>query len=78
MTPMTNSNLVEVLQSQSRVEVGLLNHTTMRAGKAACERYLAEQSRAGVRFFIVDVIDPGRPRARRCACRAFRIGYGIG
>ena len=59
VTPMTNSNLVEVLQSQSRVEVGLLNHDTMRAGKAACERYLAEQSAAGVRFFIVDVIDPG-------------------
>ena len=59
VTPMTNSNLVEVLQSQSRVEVGLLNHDTMRAGRAACERYLAEQSAAGVRFFIVDVIDPG-------------------
>ena len=59
VTPMINSNLVEVLQSQSRVEVGLLNHDTMRAGRAACERYLAEQSAAGVRFFIVDVIDPG-------------------
>ena len=59
VTPMTNSNLVEVLQSQSRVEVGLLSHDTMREGRAACERYLAEQSAAGVRFFIVDVIEPG-------------------
>lgn len=59
VTPMTNSNLVEVLQSQSRVEVGLLSHDTMRAGRTACERYLAEQTAAGVRFFIVDVIDPG-------------------
>lgn len=58
VTPMTNSNLVEVLQSQSVVKVGLLNHDTMRAGRAACERFLAEQSAAGVRFFIVDVIDP--------------------
>lgn len=58
VTPMTNSNLVEVLQSQSRLEVGLLNHRTMQAGRASCERYLAEQSAAGVRFFIVDVIDP--------------------
>ena len=58
VTPMTNSNLVEVLQSQSRVEVGLLGYDTMRAGRAACERFLAEQSAAGVRFFIVDVIDP--------------------
>ena len=58
VTPMTNSNLVEVLQSQSRVEVGLLDHRTMRAGEAACRRFLAEQAVAGVRFFIVDVVDP--------------------
>ena len=58
VTPMTNSNLVEVLQSQSRVPVGLLNHPTLRAGRASCERFLEEQSAAGVRFFIVDVIDP--------------------
>ena len=58
VTPMTNSNLVEILQSQSRVDVGLLSHRTMRAGRASCERFLAEQSAAGVRFFIVDVIDP--------------------
>ena len=58
VTPMTNSNLVEVLQSQSRLEVGLLNHNTMRSGRTACERFLAEQSAAGVRFFIVDVIEP--------------------
>ena len=57
VTPMTNSNLVEVLQSQSRVKVGLLDHTTMRAGEAQCARYLAEQTAAGVRFFIVDVVD---------------------
>ena len=30
VTPMTNSNLVEVLQSQSRVKVGLLDHQTMQ------------------------------------------------
>lgn len=57
VTPMTNSNLVEVLQSQSDVKVGLLDHNTMRAGQAQCERYLAEQAAAGVRFFIVDVVD---------------------
>ena len=57
VTPMTNSNLVEVLQSQSRVKVGLLDHQTMRAGEASSARYLAEQTAAGVRFFIVDVID---------------------
>ncbi len=57
VTPMTNANLVELLQSQSDVKVGLLDHNTMRAGQARCERYLAEQAAAGVRFFIVDVVD---------------------
>jgi uncharacterized protein YgbK (DUF1537 family) len=57
VTPMTNSNLVEVLQSQSRCKVGLLAHRTMRAGQAACEDALAAASAAGERFFIVDAID---------------------
>ena len=57
VTPMTNSNLVEVLQSQSQVKVGLLNHRTMREGRAAGERFIAEEAEAGTRFFIVDVID---------------------
>ena len=56
VTPMTNANLVEVLQSQSQLEVGLLDHRTMRAGKVACERHLAEE---GARFLIVDAIDAG-------------------
>ena len=58
VTPMTNSNLVEVLQSQSRVPVGLLHLGTLRSGKAASERYLREQTAAGVRFFLADAIDP--------------------
>ncbi len=58
VTPMTNSNLVEVLQSQSRVKVGLLDHRTLRQGTAASKRLLTEEGAAGVRFFIVDAIDP--------------------
>ena len=57
VTPMTNANLVEVLQSQSRFKVGLLEHRNMRAGRAACEDALAAGRAAGERFFIVDVID---------------------
>ena len=57
VTPMTNSNLVEVLQAQSRVKVGLLAHGTLAAGTAACEQHVLEQRAGGVRFFIVDTID---------------------
>ena len=57
VTPMTNSNLVEVLQAQSGVPVGLLNLGTLRSGKAASERHLGERRAAGARFFLVDAID---------------------
>ena len=57
VTPMTNSNLVEVLQSQSRVKVGLLEHAIIAAGSAACEEHIRAQRADGVRFFIADSID---------------------
>ena len=57
VTPMTNSNLVEVLQSQSRVKVGLLPLEMLRADLDTARRYLAEQNASDVTFFIVDAID---------------------
>ena len=57
VTPMTNSNLIEVLQSQSRVKVGLLPLEMLRADLDTARRYLAEQNASDVRFFIVDAID---------------------
>lgn len=41
VTPMTNSNLVEVLQAQSTRKVGLLAHALLRRGKDAVEQHLA-------------------------------------
>ena len=58
-TPMTNSNLVEVLQSQSSVKVGLLPLEVLRAERDTIERYLAEQASSDVRFFIIDAIEAG-------------------
>ena len=56
-TPMTNSNLLEVLQSQSRVGVGLLPLRILRRGKPAAQEFLAEQARGGTPFFIADAIE---------------------
>ncbi len=56
-TPMTNSNLVEVLQAQSRENVGLLPYRQIRASKIDCETYLARQINRGVRFFIADGVE---------------------
>ena len=56
-TPMTNSNLVEVLQSQSRVKVGLLPLRVLHRGKDAAQEWLARQHREGTRFFVADAIE---------------------
>lgn len=57
VTPMTNSNLVEVLQAQSRTKVSFLPLESMRRAKPAAEEFLAEQISAGTSFFVVDGID---------------------
>jgi uncharacterized protein YgbK (DUF1537 family) len=41
VTPMTNSNLVEVLQAQSTKKVGLLSHALLMRGKEAVEEHIA-------------------------------------
>ena len=58
-TPMTNSNLLEVLQAQSRVRVGLLPLRVLHRAKPAAEEFLAEQTRQGTPFFVADAIESG-------------------
>ena len=57
VTPMTNSNLVEVLQAQSRMRVGLLPYRHVRASKAERKAHLQRQIDEGVAFFITDVLE---------------------
>jgi uncharacterized protein YgbK (DUF1537 family) len=57
VTPMTSSNLVEVLQAQSRAKVSFLPLELMRRAKPAAEEFLADQISAGTSFFVVDGID---------------------
>ena len=56
-TPMTNSNLVEVLQAQCRVKVDLLPLRVLRSAKPVAEGFLAEQANGGTPFFIADAIE---------------------
>ncbi|MDA0791453.1 MAG: four-carbon acid sugar kinase family protein [Proteobacteria bacterium] len=58
-TPMTNSNLIEVLQAQSEVKTGLLPLRVLRRGKSAATAFLCEQISDGTAFFIADAIDEG-------------------
>jgi uncharacterized protein YgbK (DUF1537 family) len=57
VTPMTNSNLVEVLQAQSKAKVGLLPHTVLARGKPASVAHLEAQVANGAHLFVVDAVD---------------------
>ncbi len=56
-TPMTNSNLVEVMQAQSHGKVGLVPRGTLVKGKAAASEAIEKQVQAGTGMFVIDAID---------------------
>jgi uncharacterized protein YgbK (DUF1537 family) len=68
LTPMTDANLVKVLQAQSRGRVGLVRYDTVAQGVDAvrqrCEALRAE----GTRLAIVDAIDDDALRTIAAAC----------
>jgi uncharacterized protein YgbK (DUF1537 family) len=56
LTPMTDANLVRVMQAQCKGRVGLVAHEVVRQGAEAIEREIAKLRAQGVRFAIVDAI----------------------
>jgi len=57
VTPMTNSNLVEVLQAQCEGKVGLLPHGVLARGMTAAEAHVQAQIDKGAHLFVVDAAD---------------------
>ncbi|MEL7185560.1 MAG: 3-oxo-tetronate kinase [Pseudomonadota bacterium] len=55
VTPMTNSNLVEVLQAQSTRKVGLISHALLRRGKDAVNEFLSADD--APELYIADAAD---------------------
>ncbi|SKA36130.1 Uncharacterized conserved protein YgbK, DUF1537 family [Enhydrobacter aerosaccus] len=56
LTPMTDPDLVRVLQRQTSTRVGLLAHPLICAGLAHLERAIASATGQGIRYFITDAI----------------------
>jgi len=56
LTPMTDANLVRVLQAQARQRVGLIDHRTVAAGEAAIRARIAALQSDGVGIAIVDAV----------------------
>jgi 3-dehydrotetronate 4-kinase len=56
LTPMTDANLVRVLQAQCRRKVGLVDHRVVAAGADAITRRIAELRAQGVAIAVVDAV----------------------
>ena len=57
LTPMTDANLVRVLQAQSQGRVGLLRHDTVAQGAVAITERLAALQADGVTLVVGDAVD---------------------
>ena len=68
LTPMTDANLVRVLQAQCRGKVGLLRYDTVRAGVEATRARIAVLRADGVRLAVADAIDNDDLRTLAEAC----------
>jgi 3-dehydrotetronate 4-kinase len=54
LTPMLDSNLVRVLQAQTKRKVGLIDYKTVEAGSAAITARIAQLQASGISMAIVD------------------------
>jgi len=83
LTPMTDANLVRVLQNQSTRKIGLIRHERVSQGGAEIGRAFAEARRDGTGIAIVDAIYDTDLVAIGGACRELPLvtggsGLGIG
>jgi len=56
LTPMTDANLVRVLQAQCRRKVGLIDHRAVAAGPEVIARRIGELRAQGVAIAVVDAV----------------------
>ncbi len=56
LTPMTDSNLVRVLQAQTQKKVGLIDYKTVAAGDEAITAQIQRLRQQGVRMAVVDAL----------------------
>src|SRR5262249_40603931 len=80
LTPMTDANLVRVLQAQARRKVGLIDYTVVARGAEAIARRIAELRAEGVAIAIVDAISDDDLRGLGPALKALPLvtaGSGV-
>jgi len=76
LTPMTDANLVRVLQQQTQQRVGLIDHHAVMAGAAALEKACTTAAASGTNIAIVDAITTADLRTIGQACAPLRLITG--
>jgi len=76
LTPMTDANLVRVLQRQTTGRVGLIPYQTVRGGPEAIRGACARLRDGGVRYAIVDAVAPEHLDHIGAACEGLRVVTG--
>ncbi len=76
LTPMTDSNLVRVLQAQTRGKVGLISQEAVEAGGAAIRAKIDELRKQSVRCAILDATRDEHLVAAGEACRDLALTTG--
>ena len=56
LTPMTDANLVRVMQAQCKSKVGLLGHKTIAQGATSISQEIAKLKQQGIRIAVVDAV----------------------
>ena len=57
VTPMTDSNLLRLMEAQSEGKAGLINNQTLDRGADAVRHALAELKQQGVRYVVLDALN---------------------
>jgi uncharacterized protein YgbK (DUF1537 family) len=76
LTPMTDSNLLRVLQSQTKRKVGLVDHAIVRKGAQAIQDKFADLRQDGCAYAIVDAIADEDLHAIGKACAGMPLVTG--
>lgn len=80
LTPMTDANLVRVLQAQCQGRVGLASYEVVARGADALREHLQALREGGHRFAVVDAIDDAALRTMAEACAGMPLitaGSGV-
>jgi uncharacterized protein YgbK (DUF1537 family) len=76
LTPMTDANLVRVLQRQTTAKVGLLRYDAVAAGAEATTAAMSGLRKEGVRIAIADAVSNADLRTLGAACAGLALVTG--